>query len=76
MSKSKRSANLRKTIKDWSDHIGYKKAVARLVAEEVSTRAAERLCAGEYPSEPKSLREKIFKAMSREASAVRAAKSA
>lgn len=50
----------------WANKIGYEKALGRLVSRRVSTRAAERLCAGEYPSEPKSLRTVLLDEMAKD----------
>jgi len=52
--------DLKKTIKKWAEQVSYKKAVGRLVGGGVSSRAAERLCAGDYKSEPKSLRKVLL----------------
>lgn len=55
--------SIRDMAKEWADQIGYKRAVGRLVSREVSTRAAELICSGEYPSEPKALRRVLIEEM-------------
>jgi len=52
-------SNVKKEIKRMADTLGYQQAFKLLVIEGVSTRASEMLCKGTYPSEPKSIRDKL-----------------
>lgn len=58
-------SDVRKELKGWAKRIGQSDASKLLIAEGVSPRAAEKLCAGTYPSEPKALREKLLRALSK-----------
>lgn len=48
-------SDIKKLTKAWAKKIGYQQAVSRLIAKGISARAAERLCGGDYTSQPKSL---------------------
>lgn len=56
-------SELKKTVRNWAKQIGPREAARKLMAEGVSPRAAEGLCRGVYPSEPKAIRDKLISAM-------------
>lgn len=53
-------------IKGWVRKVGADVATGRLIARGMSARAAERLCDGTYPYEPKSLRTILLDEMSKD----------
>lgn len=59
-------SDLRRTVKTWAQKVGKQTAAIRLISQGVSTRAAEKLCAGTYPSEPKAIREKILREIAKD----------
>lgn len=61
----------------WAKKIGSKRAIARLLARDVSVAAAEKLCAGRYPSEPRDkLAEILAEEMSKDGFTLAGVKSA
>lgn len=68
--------DVRKDVIKWAKTVGYQVAVGRLVSRGVSPRAAELLCSGDYPSQPKSLRDKLVEEMNKDGFPIRDGKHA
>jgi len=59
-------SEIKRLTKAWAKKVGHQKAVGKLVSIGISTRAAEKLCNGDYPSEPKALRRSILEVLGRD----------
>ena len=62
--------DIRKCVRNWAMKVGISHAIAHLIYSGISVRAAEKLCLGIYPSQPKSIRPKLEIAIKKGAEAL------
>lgn len=62
--------DIRKSVREWAIKVGVSHAIAHLIHNGISVRAAEKLCLGIYPSQPKLIRPKLELAIKKSAEAL------